>query len=122
MGKDSWPNLPNEKSLKNKHSDYFVNWRGLTNLGIRTMLSFLGAIPFASSSPDGLEKIAATYGVQEHTSLWNGLLADYSIGSIGDSYVSTVLAGVFGVFLVLLATFLLGKALVPRNRGVSGEQ
>jgi hypothetical protein len=79
-------------------------------------------IPFASSSPDGLEKVVSTYGVQEHTSLWNGLLADYSIGSVGDSYVSTVLAGVFGVLLVLLATFLLGKALAPKNRGVSGEQ
>jgi hypothetical protein len=78
-------------------------------------------IPFASSSPDGLEKVVATYGVQEHTSLWNGLLADYSIGAVGDSYVSTVLAGVFGVLLVLLATFLLGKALAPKNRGVSGE-
>jgi hypothetical protein len=78
-------------------------------------------VPFASSSPDGLEKIALTYGAQEHQSLWNGLMANYSIAAIGNSYASTVLAGVFGTLMVLLATFLLGKAMAPKNRAVSGQ-
>lgn len=79
-------------------------------------------IPFASSNPDGLEKVAATFGAEEHQPLWNGLMADYSIAAIGDSYLSTVLAGVFGTFIVLLATFLLGRAIAPKSRDVSDKQ
>jgi ABC-type sulfate transport system permease component len=79
-------------------------------------------VPFASSNPDGLEKVAATFGVEEHQPLWNGLMADYSIGAIGNSYLSTVLAGVFGTFMVLLATFLLGRAIAPKRRAVSDKQ
>jgi cobalt/nickel transport protein len=74
-------------------------------------------VPFASSNPDGLEKVALTFGAEEHQPFWNGLMGDYSIGAVGNSYVSTVLAGVFGVFMVLLVTFLLGKAIAPKSHG-----
>jgi hypothetical protein len=72
-------------------------------------------IPFASSNPDGLERVAETFGVSEHEPLWNGLMVDYSIGAVGNGYVSTLLAGVFGVFMVLLAGFLLGTAIAPKK-------
>ena len=72
-------------------------------------------IPFASSNPDGLERVVETFGAAEHESLWNGLMLDYSIGAVGNSYVSTLLAGVFGVFMVLLAGFLLGTAMSPKK-------
>jgi hypothetical protein len=73
-------------------------------------------IPFASSSPDGLERVVETFGVEEHASFWNGLMSDYAIEAIADPYVSTLLAGVFGTFMVLLAAVLLGKAMTPKNR------
>lgn len=79
-------------------------------------------IPFASSNPDGLEQVVETFGVEEHKPLWNGLMVDYSIEAIENSYVSTLLAGVFGTFMVLLATFLLGTVMAPKNRAVSGKQ
>jgi ABC-type Fe3+ transport system permease subunit len=72
-------------------------------------------IPFASSNPDGLEKVAETFGVQEHEPLWNGLMLDYSIGAVWNSYVSTLLAGVFGVVMVLLAGFVLGTAIETKK-------
>jgi ABC-type sulfate transport system permease component len=72
-------------------------------------------IPFASSNPDGLEKVAATYGAQEHSSLWNGFMTNYSISTVGASYASASLASVFGVFMVLAAAFLLGKSLAKKN-------
>ncbi|MCW4046955.1 MAG: PDGLE domain-containing protein [Candidatus Bathyarchaeota archaeon] len=72
-------------------------------------------IPFASSNPDGLEKVVATYGAQEHANLWSGLMTDYSIGAVGDSYASTALASVFGVFMVLAAAFLVGKSLAKKS-------
>jgi hypothetical protein len=36
-------------------------------------------------------------------------MTDYSVSLIGNSYVSTLLAGIFGAVMVLLATLLLGK-------------
>jgi ABC-type sulfate transport system permease component len=90
---------------------------------IALIMVFLAVfIPFASRNPDGLEKVAATFGAEEHQSLWNGLMADYSIGAIGNSYLSQVLAGVFGTFTVLLAAFLLGRAIAPKSRAASDKK
>jgi cobalt/nickel transport protein len=79
-------------------------------------------IPFASSSPDGLERVFETFGAAEHTPFWNGIMSNYTIAAIGDPYVSTLLAGVFGTFMVLLATFLLGKAMAPKKTTISDKQ
>jgi len=72
-------------------------------------------IPFASSNPDGLERVVETFGVAEHQPFWNGIMSDYAVSAIGNPYVSTLLAGVFGTFMVLLAAFLLGKAIAPKS-------
>jgi hypothetical protein len=72
-------------------------------------------IPFASSNPDGLEKVAATFGVEEHAPFWNGIISNYSFGAIGNPYISTLTSGVFGTLIVLLATFLLGTAITPKK-------
>ena len=74
--------------------------------------------PLASSSPDGLERVVENFGVAEHEPFWNGIMSDYAIAAIADPYVSTLLAGVFGTFMVLLAAFLLGKAMTPKNSKV----
>ena len=79
-------------------------------------------IPFASSNPDGLERVVETFGVEEHEPLWNGLMSDYTVGAIGNPYVSTLLAGVFGTFMVLLVGFLLGKVMMPKNPEVSDKR
>jgi hypothetical protein len=77
-------------------------------------------IPFASSNPDGLEKVAATFGVEEHAPFWSGIMFNYSFGAIGNPYISTLTAGVFGTLIVLLATFLLGTIITPKKtRAVS---
>jgi ABC-type sulfate transport system permease component len=79
-------------------------------------------IPFASSSPDGLEKVVTTYGAQEHASLWNGFMTNYSIGAVGGSYGSTALASVFGVFMVLAAAFLMGKSLAKKPQKANTQR
>jgi hypothetical protein len=73
-------------------------------------------IPFASSNPDGLEKVVVTYGAQEHQSIWNGIMADYSFFSIGNQYVSTLLAGIFGVAAVLVAGLVLSKVMTSNEK------
>jgi hypothetical protein len=83
---------------------------------IAAIMVFLAVfIPLASSSPDGLERVVENFGVAEHEPFWNGVMSDYAIAAIADPYISTLLAGVFGTFMVLLAGFLLGKAITPKN-------
>lgn len=73
--------------------------------------------PLASSSPDGLERVAIDNGldseVQDHT-FADGPLADYSVAGVDDEALGTGLSGVIGV----VATFALGSLvlLVVRRR------
>jgi hypothetical protein len=66
-------------------------------------------IPLASSDPDGLEKVADTLGVEETGSQSAGLMPDYTVPLVENSYGSTLIAGVIGVFSVLGAALVLGK-------------
>ena len=73
-------------------------------------------IPFASNCPDGLEKVVETLGIEEHTPTWTGLMPDYTLPTIDDPYVSTLLAGTFGIFLVLGVAFALGIAVTKPDK------
>lgn len=73
-------------------------------------------VPFASNCPDGLEKVAETHRIEEHTPAWTGLMPDYTLPTIDDPYISTLLAGTFGVLLVLGAAFMLGMAITKPNK------
>jgi cobalt/nickel transport protein len=89
---------------------------------IAVIMVFLAVfIPLASSNPDGLERVVENFGVEEHAPFWNGLMSDYAIAAIGDPYVSTLLAGAFGTFMVLLAAYLLGTVMTPKNRVISDK-
>ncbi len=74
-------------------------------------------LPFASSSPDALEKVAETFGVQQ-ASVWQGLMPDYTVAVLGNGYASTLVAGVFGVIVVLAATLVLGKVMFSKSAKV----
>jgi cobalt/nickel transport system permease protein len=71
--------------------------------------------PFASSSPDGLEKVAADKGLntgEQTHALADGPLADYAVKGVDNEKLSTGLAGVIGVtvtFAVGLGLFLVLK-------------
>ncbi len=72
-------------------------------------------LPFASSSPDALEKVTATFGAQSQTLVWQGLMPNYTVALLGNGYVSTLLAAVFGIMVVLGATLLLGKVVFSKS-------
>jgi len=86
----------------------FKSWRSevLTNRkfylsGLVVSLFLAGVISFyASSSPDGLEKVAEDIGfiqtAKEHTNS-NGTLADYGVKGIENERASVGVAGVIGV-------------------------
>jgi PDGLE domain-containing protein len=77
--------------------------------------------PFASSSPDGLEKVAADKGLgtaQKTHAVADGPLADYAVKGVDNAKLSTALAGVVGVtitFAVGLGLFLVLKKVRRRD-------
>jgi hypothetical protein len=84
---------------------------------IAAIMVFLAIfIPLASSNSDGLERVIENFGVEEGAPFWNGIMSDYTIAAIADPYVSTLLAGTFGTLMVLIASFLLGKIMTPKNQ------
>ena len=77
-----------------KNKSFFV-------LGFLISLFLAGVISFyASSSPDGLEKVAEEIGfietAQEHSNA-DGVLADYGVKGLDNERASVGLAGVIGV-------------------------
>lgn len=72
-------------------------------------------IPFASSDPDGLERVVENFEVEEQAPFWHGLMPDYTIEAVENAYVSTLLAGVFGTLLVLITGFAVEKVITQKN-------
>jgi hypothetical protein len=85
-------------------------------LVVAVVLAF-GVSRFASSQPDGLEKVAADKaldtGEEAHT-FGDGPLADYSAKGIDDPGLSTGVAGLIGVAVV----FVVGAGLVWGARAI----
>lgn len=72
-------------------------------------------ISLASSDPDGLERVVENYGVEEQPAFWHGLMPDYTIPTVENAYISTLLAGIIGVLLVLLVGLAIEKALTQES-------
>src|SRR5262249_61743978 len=64
-------------------------------IGLATAVS-----PFASASPDGLERVAGDKGFVHHERGHDGPIRDYAFPGIGDARVATGLAGFAGTLLV----------------------
>ncbi len=87
-----------------------------TTVFLIVFLSIL--IPFASSSPDGLEKVAASLGIESQP-MWSGLMPDYSVEALNNPYASTLAAGIIGTLIVLGATTILGYTITKRSTSTS---
>jgi cobalt/nickel transport protein len=85
----------------------------LTALIIAGMISW-----FASSSPDGLERIAADKGFLEKGEVEPVLkapFADYMVPKIPSEKIATSLAGIFGTLIVFGATYLVARRLEKKR-------
>jgi cobalt/nickel transport protein len=93
--------------------DGFI-WIGL---GISLIVA-LFLSPFASSSPDGLEKVAETKGFLEKAEEWifweHAPFSDYAIPWIKNEKVSTALSGLIGTLAIFFIAMGFGK-LVKRS-------
>lgn len=71
--------------------------------------------PFASSSPDGLEKVGETKGfIEKAHSFLTGLIPDYLFPGIKNEKVATAISGGLGVIIVFVLTY--GLALTIRKK------
>ena len=77
--------------------------------------------PFASSSPDGLEKVADDKGfltqAEEHEPAWKySPIPDYAVGGIKNESLATGLAGLIGTLLTFAVGLGLAKLMSRRRR------
>jgi len=75
--------------------------------------------PFASSSPDGLEKVAEDKGflekAEEQEPTWkHSPIPDYAVGGIENESLATALAGVIGTVLTFAVGLGLAKLIVRK--------
>jgi cobalt/nickel transport protein len=76
---------------------------------------------FASSYPDGLEKVAETQGfLEKGKQLFPSLISSYQMPGIRSENLATSLSGIIGTVIVFAFLFLLGK-LLYRSRTVVEE-
>jgi hypothetical protein len=72
--------------------------------------------PLASSDPDGLERVAEDVGfIGMAENFFSGLLGDYAIPGVDNAWLSTVLAGLLGLAIVIVVMVVIGR-LVTRRR------
>jgi cobalt/nickel transport protein len=90
--------------------------------GMLAVSLFLAVVlsPFASSWPDGLEKVAELKGflhLGEENSFWqHSPMPDYKASALLHENASTAVAGLAGTLVVVGLGWLLGKALRRRVR------
>ncbi|RKO67590.1 PDGLE domain-containing protein [Desulfofundulus salinus] len=93
-------------------------WGLLVALAIAAFLS-----PFASPSPDGLERVAEDKGflhLAEGKELIHALMPDYVFPGIASEGLATSLAGLVGTLLVFGAMYLVSRVFV-RPKGNAGK-
>ncbi len=75
--------------------------------------------PFASGSPDGLEKVAADRGFEtaaaEEPTWGLSPLGDYQLPGVGNEKVATAIAGLLGTVVLFALVVLAGRALSGRR-------
>lgn len=90
-------------------------WWWVAGVGIAALVVVVLA-PLASSDPDGLERVAEDQGfIDQAENLVSGILSGYAIPGISDPAVSTVVSGLIGIAIVLIAMLVLGRVLARRR-------
>jgi hypothetical protein len=90
--------------------------KGVTKAVILISLGLAVFLPFASTYPDGLEKVAESLGIQEPEPVWSGLMPDYTIHAMENPYMAKLISGLIGLFLVFSVAWGIGWATARKNR------
>ena len=86
--------------------------RGWVIAGVVIALVVVLLSPLASASPDGLERVAIDMGfIDAGQSAPYEIIPDYTLPFLGETPLSTILAGVIGALIVLGIAILTGRSL-----------
>lgn len=86
--------------------------RGWVVAGLAVSLVVVLLAPLASADPDGLERVAIDMGfIERGADSSYQILPDYTIPLLGDTALSTILAGVIGALLVAALTVVVVRLL-----------
>jgi len=89
--------------------------KGYVKSVILILVGLAVLIPFASTFPDGLEKVAEHLEVEEPEQVWTGLMPEYALPGIGNPYMATFLSGFIGMFLVLAVSWIVGRTVTHKR-------
>ena len=89
--------------------------KGYVRWVILILICLAVLIPFASSFPDGLERVSEYLEIEEPEPVWIGLMPDYALPGIRNPYMATLLSGFIGVFLVLAASWIMGRTVTHKR-------
>jgi cobalt/nickel transport system permease protein len=104
------PDLLDEKSAA------VESGRGWVFVGIFIALFVVLLSPLASTSPDGLERVAEDLGfITTAQSAPYQILPDYTVPLLGETPLSTILTGIVGVIIVLGLVFVAGRSLQKKS-------
>ena len=96
------------------------NWRfyvGLAVVGLGIALGVALLSPLASSDPDGLEKVAEDEEfIDEAKDAPYEVIPDYLFPGVENENVATILAGIAGVLIVAVLTFVVASLLRRTGR------
>jgi cobalt/nickel transport system permease protein len=104
------PDLLDEKSSSARSG------RGWVVVGIFISLAVVLLSPYASAKPDGLERVATDLGfIDAGQSTPFQIIPDYTIPFLGETPLSTILAGVVGVLLLLGLVYVAGRSMQKKS-------
>jgi len=90
--------------------------RGWVVAGVVIALTVVLFSPLASAFPDGLERVAEDVGfIGTAQSAPYEILPDYTVPFLGETPLSTILAGAIGMFVVLILSILAGRSLQKKT-------
>ncbi len=93
-----------------------AGWGGWVVIGMVLAMAVVLLAPFASGHPDGLEWVAETTGfLQSAQESPYSVLPNYTVPGLGETGLSTILAGVIGVLLVAGVVVLAARLLQRRS-------
>ena len=108
--------LRSRPDLLGEGSESAQGSKGWILTGVLITLAVVLLSPFASASPDGLERVAEDLGfINIAQSAPYQVIPDYTIPFLGATPISTIVAGAIGVIVVLAIAFIAGRSLQSKK-------
>ncbi len=104
--------LRSRPDLLGEGSESAQGSKGWILTGVLITLAVVLLSPFASASPDGLERVAEDLGfINIAQTAPYEVIPDYTIPFLGSTPISTIVAGVIRVIVVLAIVFIVGRSM-----------